>query len=116
MKELKAADELLTLHTQSPEVRFVERSGQTIVDVMGRSNPWSSEQFCDRVNCKPCSSRTWLQEEADREPITMPGELPKPKPGKEDTVALPGCTVESVFLCIRVCDLQEPGFKEEVLG
>ena len=71
MKRLKASDDMLTKHTGVPDIRFVERAGRTLMDLLGRSNPWASDQSCQRHNCLPCWTKGWMKDEADKQPIVL---------------------------------------------
>ena len=94
-KKLQEVDRMLGEATNSPTVRFVERcGGGTVIDLLGRSNPWAKEWQCPRTNCLPCKGRYLLSTEED---ARKPGEGPPlPRPGKEETVAVPKCTGEIV--------------------
>ena len=116
MKKLKRSDELLTKCTGAPDVRFVERAGRTVIDLLGRSNPWAAEQGCQRHSCLPCWSKYWLTEEADRQPIVQPGEYLIPTPSKEDTVALSGCTVESICYTLECTTCRQQGSRRQYQG
>ena len=43
---LQNIDEDLCRTTNSPTTRFIERGGPTIIDRVGRNNPWAKEWIC----------------------------------------------------------------------
>ena len=59
-KYLQEADEVICKTTNSLTVRFVERGGPTLMDLVGKNNPWSREWYCPRPNCYPCQGRRIL--------------------------------------------------------
>ena len=63
---LQKIDDCLTGSLGSPAVRFLERGGSTIVDLLGKSNPWAKEAACGREGCLPCWGRAWLYSEKGR--------------------------------------------------
>ena len=51
-KRLQDIDKLIGEATRSPAARFVERcGGATIVDLLGRNNPWAADWCCGRLVC-----------------------------------------------------------------
>ena len=100
-------DRMLGEATNSPTVRFIERcGGGTVIDLLGRSNPWAKEWQCPRTNCLPCKGRYLLSTEEDSR---KSGEgPPMPRPGKEETLSVPKCTGEGIgyYLECWTCRLQ----------
>ena len=59
-------------------VRVVEKGGETLLNMLGRNDPWSSRRSCTDKDCPSCSSRRWLQEmkkEAKKTGTTLPSAL-----------------------------------------
>ena len=56
---LQSQDNLITSSMNTPQVRFVERSGTTVMEDLGRTNPWAAEWFCPRKDCVPCQGRSF---------------------------------------------------------
>ena len=52
-KLLQTQDEGLCRTTNTPTARFVERGGTTLIEMVGRNNPWAKEWSCPRDNCYP---------------------------------------------------------------
>ena len=50
---LQNQDNQLAQATNTPQVRFVERAGTTLMEELGRNNPWSTDWFCPRKDCLP---------------------------------------------------------------
>ena len=87
-KRLQELDYQLGEATNSPAARFFERcGGQTVADLLTMSNPWAGEWECHRPNCLPCKSRSLLTEEEASRPVTLPGQIPLPKPSKDEVRA-----------------------------
>ena len=70
-KSLQEADEVICKTTNSPTVRFVERGGPTLMDLVGKNNPWSRDWYCPRPNCYPCQGRQILAAEEVEESLRM---------------------------------------------
>ena len=114
--QLQTIDEMLAAQLGAPSVRFVERSGDTIVNTLGRTNPWSDEFVCGRVPCLPCDSRLWLQMEAENQQITKDGETPIPKPSKKDCKAMASCTSESIGYTVECGTCRLNGVRRIYIG
>ena len=86
-----------------PQVRFVERAGTTIIEELGKNNPWASEWYCPRQDCLPCQGRMELAAEAEEEAGKMldKSEVSKLKAGKADRKSLPSCISEGANYCIE---------------
>ena len=83
--------------TGTPVCRFVERVGErTIMDLLGRSNPWAKDWWCDRKECLPCQGRQRLARDVEERPVPQPGSTPLPRPAREDVLAIPKCTSEGI--------------------
>ena len=66
-KNLQETDKLIGEATGSPRVKFIERCGRgTVMDVLGRSNPWAKDWQCPRKNCLPCKSRMMMAAEEEK--------------------------------------------------
>ena len=50
---LQEHDNNICLATNCPQVRFIERAGVTIMEELGRNNPWAQEWTCLRKDCLP---------------------------------------------------------------
>ena len=62
-KRLQEIDKLIGEATRSPAARFVERcGGATVVDLLGRDNPWAGEWCCGCTGCLVCQGRALLQQ------------------------------------------------------
>ena len=96
-KALQTIDETLCQCLGSPKVKFVERyGGQTIVELLGASNPWAKGLRCDRNNYLPCQGKELLIMEEVLCPVPEPGQPNPPKPSREETKSLPNCTTKGV--------------------
>ena len=50
----------------TPTCRFVERvGGGTVIDLFGKSNPWSKDWYYKRKECLPCQGRLRLSGEME---------------------------------------------------
>ena len=58
----KAEDKFVEL-TGSQRVRIVEKGGETLGNLLGRNDPWSSRRVCPDPGCNPCKSRTWIKQQ-----------------------------------------------------
>ena len=45
-----------------PKVRIVEKGGDTLLDLLGRNDPWAASRRCPDPSCPTCASRMWLRE------------------------------------------------------
>ena len=70
-KILQEIDEDLCRTTNSPTARFIERGGPTVLELVGRNNPWGKEWVCPRRKCLPCQSRGLLAAEQEQETARM---------------------------------------------
>ena len=96
-KSLQRLDDTLGECLGSPGVRFVERcGGQTLIELLGSSNPWARAFQCGRVGCLPCKGRVLLAAEESLRPIPEPGHPVIPRPAREDTISIPKCTTEGI--------------------
>ena len=43
-------------------VRVIEKGGDTLLNLLGRNDPWSARRSCTDQGCPSCESRRWLQE------------------------------------------------------
>ena len=103
-------DELIAEATGYPSVRFVERCGvSTIADLLGRANPWAKHWMFDRSKCLPCHERALLHQKQAEKDLQAQGEVPKPLPGKEKTMAIPKCTKDSVGYVLECCGCRRGG-------
>ena len=107
MKEaLQKADDQMTKILDTPAVKFVERGGTTIMEDLGRTNPWSQDWFCPRKECAPCNGRYFLAQEEEEETLARVGKEGKNKPllPRQDKIAKPSCVTEGInydIECIR---------------
>ena len=62
---LQTKDDSLAASLGAPAVRFVERVGDKIIDLVRQNNPWVSEGGSDRKDCLPCKGRLELGQEAE---------------------------------------------------
>ena len=70
-EELQRVEDVLITEMHTPGLRFVERGGETVTEVLGRNNPWSKESECGRKNCPPCWGRRWLAEKKEKESLAL---------------------------------------------
>ena len=68
-KMLEEEDERYRKGTKTKKIKFVERGGTTIIDILGRKNPWAREG-CDREDCLPCSEEKGKGGNCQQESIT----------------------------------------------
>merc|ERR1712105_111523 len=111
-----AKDNQLTEVLKTPGIRFVERCGPTVIDLLSRSNPWANEGYCPRKSCVPCSTRQWLTMEEENREITKQGGVEVARPSKEDTKALPNCTIEGVGYILECATCRKKGMKRQYVG
>ena len=77
-KALQAMDDTLCQCLGSPSVRFVERyGGQTVLELLGSSNPWAQGLRCTRTNCLPCKGKDMIATEETERLLPEPGQ-PQP--------------------------------------
>ena len=80
-KSLQLADDTVGEVTGSPAIQFVERcGGETIISLLGSSNPWSKDWVCGRNDCLQCKGRAMFSGEVDERPVPAPGEITLPTP------------------------------------
>ena len=97
--QLQKAEEAITSELRVPSVRFVERGGRTVSDVLSRNNPWKVEAQCPRTKCPPCWGRICIAAEEERKAMdNVTGketETTAPRKGSREKkdVALPICTL-----------------------
>ena len=68
---LQNQDNQLAQATNTPQVRFVERAGTTIMEELGRNNPWATDWFCPRKDCLPCQGMAFLAKEEEEEALRL---------------------------------------------
>ena len=96
-KALQAVDDTICQCLGSPGVKFVERyGGQTLVELLGTSNPWAKSFRCGRQGCLQCKSRDLLLTEEAERPLARPGHPVPPRPSREDVAAMAKCTSEGI--------------------
>ena len=79
-RKLQELDDKVGEATGSPAARFVERcGGGTIIDLLGRTNPWAKDWACDRKECLICKGRCLLAGEEEARPAPEPGNEPLPR-------------------------------------
>ena len=86
----------------APALRFVEKGGKSLVSMVGQTDPWKSDQFCERRGCLPCATMLIICKEKEERAATMiAGEkIEENGPYKEASKTLPGCTTEGVVYVI----------------
>ena len=103
----------------------MEKGGPTILDQVGRNNPWAGEWFCLRGNCLPCKWRLLLAKEAEEETLRMAGFKEMEGEGKgnrkivqraEDKIALPSCTTEGVNYWLKCMECRSQGKRRLYYG
>ena len=57
---LHTQDEVLARALNIPSLSFVERSGTMVIQDIGQSDPWATDQFCPREDCWHCQGRLQL--------------------------------------------------------
>ena len=96
-KELQRIDDIVGEIMRSPGRRCVERcGGNTVIGLLGSSNPWAQEWMCRRQNCLPCKGRYMLTEEVEARPPQPLGSPILPRPLREEIRSIPKCTTEGV--------------------
>ena len=102
----------------SPQVQFVERAGDTVIEGLGRTNPWSMEWFCPRSDCLPCQGRIILAAEAEEEAMVMldAGSKFSKKTKPEERKSLPSCTGEGRNYIIEGLTCRKEGIQKVYLG
>ena len=53
-RELQEMEDQFSEMMKVPRIKIIERAGRTIMDVLGRPDPWAG-QDCGRKGCWPCS-------------------------------------------------------------
>lgn len=116
-KRLQVIDDTIGESTRSPGLRFIERcGGQTIIDLLGRSNPWAKDLRCPREKCLPCAGKDILAREEEERKIPEPGQPPCPRPSKEETTSIPKCTVEGVGYIVECWPCRVAGRAAKYIG
>ena len=65
-KTLQDKDDTIGEVTGSLAVRFIERcGGETIISLLGSSNPWAKDWMCGRLDCLQCKGRALLKGEME---------------------------------------------------
>ena len=119
---LQNQDNILAQATNSPQIRFVERAGTTLMEDLGRNNPWASEWYCPRKDCLPCQGRAFLAKEEEEEAIklvTGEGKKEKRNPDpsrKPDRKSVPSCTGEGMNYCIECVSCRKEGLRRIYVG
>ena len=60
MRDVQEAEEYFTEHLGGPRVRVLERGGDTLVNTLGRNDPWAAQIRCPDQDCVTCESTVWL--------------------------------------------------------
>ena len=114
-KLLQRMDEDLCRTTNSPKARFIERGGPTLLDLVGRNNPWGREWTCPCRNNLPCQSRGLLAAEEEDESAKMLdkslGKEVVKRRSPEDRKAIPSCTSEGVNYIIECYTCRRNGLR-----
>ena len=76
---LQKQDDTICLATNCPQVRFVERACVTVMEELGRSNPWAKEWCYNRKDCAPFQGRGLLAAEAKDENLKLAQQGDSPK-------------------------------------
>ena len=63
---LQGKDEKLSSSHGISPVRFIERGGERVIDLLGQTNLWASEMSHERGNCLPCKGRQLLIKETEK--------------------------------------------------
>ena len=86
----------------APALRFVEKGGDTILDIIGQSDPWKGETYCQRTDCLHCKGRQVIsQEREDLAAAMISGEQPRSNPPKGTMNSIPGCTSEGIVYSLE---------------
>ena len=94
---LQTQDEVLAQALGLPSLRFVEKSGTTILEDVGQSDPWAGEQYCGRKECWHCCGRPQLLSEAEERTVSkVTGEKARFNPPEDCRTSLPGCTTDGI--------------------
>ena len=91
-RELQEMDDQFSNMMKIPRVKIIERAGRTIMDILGRPDPWAG-QDCGRKGCWPCSN------------ISKEGKKSKGK-----------CRKEGLVYRIQCLDCQKQGVLVEYWG
>ena len=101
----------------------MERGGGQIVQEVGRPNPWAGEAECQRNGCEVCKGRRMIGAEKEEEATRMlsgkdgsGSEAAPVRHKKEDQVALPGCTKESINYTIECAECRKNGVRRVYHG
>ena len=101
----------------SPKVRFVERAGTTVIEDLGRNNPWAGEWFCPRNDCLPCKGRQILAAEAEQEALQLTSKEGNcTQRNREDSISLPSCTKEGANYSLECLTCRREGRRRVYLG
>ena len=115
---LQKQDNLVCQASNCLQVRFVERAGTTVMEELGRNNPWANEWSCPRQDCLPCQGHLLLAAEAEEEAMKMAGNTDTitTKTKKEERISLPSCTGEGANYCIECLTCRQEGRRRLYLG
>ena len=104
--------------TNSPQVRFVERTGTTLIEDLGRSNPWASEWYCPRKDCLPCQGRAFLAQEETEEAtkLVAGGESPEKAKRKAKAGERKACTSEGNNYILECITCRKEDVRRAYLG
>ena len=70
-EEIQRVEETLTAEMRTPSIRFVERGGESVTQILERNNPWSKESECGRKVCPPCWGRRWIAMKKEEESMRL---------------------------------------------
>ena len=60
MREVQAAEDCFRSLIGGPRVRVIEKGGDTLINTLGRYDPWAARRRCPDEGCVMCESRMWL--------------------------------------------------------
>ena len=61
MKSVQRAEDSFTDLMGGSRVRVLEHGGDTLINSLGRNDPWAARRRCPDEGCMTCESRFWLQ-------------------------------------------------------
>ena len=73
---MQRAEDMYTEVLQVDRVRIVEKGGDSLINLLGRNDPWGSRRTCSDPKCPACQSRKMLQE-LKKDAKKSGAELPK---------------------------------------